>query len=172
MSDFYDFQGIFDIIKFHTKEVFFEIMEELTHLVKEELKKNWYDTYIPKAYERTYELLRAITWVQTLNDKDEMEFEIFYDESRIVPDDGTNEKPWTIHRNITDGKDFITGLTEVMEHANPSKIYGWEESQAPKPFTIIDEFIKDYLRTYFLKEMRKRGFTITEEENKGIYGRG
>lgn len=168
MPGFYSWEDLFDYAILNFESTLLTLIAELTLLVKNELYSNWYNRswYNPNSlYERTYELLNAITWRRI---GQRLEFEIFYDESEINPSGNSEDEGWTQHRSKYGGKgheadeDFITGLTEVMEYGNPSSVYGWSKGNAPKPFTIVEMFIREYIKDYILKEMRKRGFTITD----------
>lgn len=171
MPGIYYWNDLFDYIKLQLREALTEVVKELQGHVAKELWDNWYQYSSPDTvYERTYQLLNSITFRQTKNQKKLIEFEIYYDESRIIPDNGTDDKPWWRHKSMrpgyggNTGSDFITGLTEVMEHGNPSPLYGWTEGQAPKPFTrtMAWEESKNFVLKYIMKELRERGFAVTD----------
>ena len=182
MPGFYYWQDVFDYIKLQLREALTEVVKELQGHVAKELWDNWYQYSSPDTvYERTYQLLNSITFRQSKNQKKYIEFEIFYNipdsgegfdaaKPTIIPDEGTDDKPWWRHKSMRPGyggdtgSEFITGLTEVMEHGNPSPLYGWTEGEAPKPFarTMVWEESKQFVIKYIMKELRERGFAVTD----------
>ena len=178
MPGFYNWGDLLDYIQLQFTESLKEVVSELTEHVRYELDKNWYSiASVDSLYERTYQLLESITWRNSSHQrptqgKSELEFEIFYDESKIIPMDGTDDKPWSPHKSMFDGEgysagdDFVRGLTEVMEYGNPSSILGWSESEAPKPFTrtLQWEASKKYVMNEILKRLRSKGFAAYEGE--------
>ena len=91
------------------QKVLLEVGDMSVDLIRKYLAKEWYGTYNPKSYERTYDLLESARYTIKGNKV------IVYLDRRLF---GTpivnNGKGWQPHRGF-DGEDFVTGLIEWID---------------------------------------------------------
>ncbi len=106
-------------------EIADDIKRELRALVNE----RWYDSYTPKSYQRTMELLDSITCEITHNGT-AIDIRCGFDMSLIhakqaidnatIDNAGINRLTWNNHMSF-DGEPFIEGLIELVEHGFDGK---------------------------------------------------
>ena len=91
--------------------------QEIMLKTKEQLEKSvdnlWYATYSPTDYNRTYELLDAVSGKVVKNSKGNYSIEVYFDESLMSTKSSTYG--WGT-RSGFDGGDFRSGLIDSIIH--------------------------------------------------------
>ncbi|MBE6964569.1 MAG: hypothetical protein E7441_00870 [Ruminococcaceae bacterium] len=113
------------------KKIMIETREELLR----RLNDDFYGTYLPSDYERTYDLISAVDGRITKNALCDYTIEVFFDETKIHP---RSRAGFSAHMGF-DGKPFVNGIVDALEDGFKSKYnprYGEE-------FKIISKTKKD-----------------------------
>lgn len=80
--------------------------------LKENLNREWYMTYEPTTYQRSYELLESVTGKVTKNGLCNYLIDVFFDGGQMNVSRG---KGWNKHMGFN-GEDFRHGLISSIEH--------------------------------------------------------
>lgn len=108
-------------------EILNKIGTEIKGVLRDELNKSWYQSHEPSSYERSFQLLESISLSPLTVTGNEYSVQIYYDTSKIIPMDGTMNKPWTRHKSIVDDRSSAEALPYYIESGNGnSPIYQFE----------------------------------------------
>ena len=98
-----------------------EAAGEALDFLKDYIVTNWYNTYDPKAYERTREFLESASKTETtMNNKNEIVCMLYFDTSKIYP---RYFGPWKLNQHASfSGKDVSKSIPAWIERGNPNII--------------------------------------------------
>ena len=127
------------------KKIMIETREELLR----RLNDDFYRSYSPSDYERSYDLIKAVDGRIIKNALCDYTIEVYFDETKIHP---RSRAGWNAHMGF-DGKPFVHGLVEALEDGFKSRYnprYGEEfrilsktKAEAEK---IANELLKSYIK--------------------------
>lgn len=140
-------------------EILNKVGNEVKGVLKNELKKRWYNNFEPQQYERTFQLLNSISLSPLKVTSNIYEVKVYYDTSKIVPMDGTAENPWSRHQSIVTGAPSNEMLPEWIENGQHSSIFSFI---GVHPVEGTYEWLKDdnYILNRFKELLRDRGFKV------------
>lgn len=154
MPNFNNWNSLFSYIKKETAKGF---QDDMARHVRDTIQKYLLSTVYANnhdVYERTFEVLRALTVGNVVINGDEISVKIYIDADKIIPRSGA-EGMWGIHQSF-DGSPYNEELPFLLEYGNkkynpyyntPSFKYmqlSKEELEQTKGHMII---LKAYLRT-------------------------
>lgn len=96
------------LLEQESKAILIEIAEETVGKMKDYIMREWYDTYEPSSYQRTYQLVDAVRYTirgNTIN--------IYFDRRLIRASKADEDEYWNHHMGF-DGIDFTIGLIEYV----------------------------------------------------------
>ncbi len=125
------------------------VMTETKEELIRRLNDDFYGTYSPSDYERTYDLVSAVDGRITKNALCDYTIEVFFDETKIHP---RSRAGFSAHMGFDD-KPFVHGLVEALEDGFKSRYnprYGEEfrilsktKAEAEK---IANKLLKSYIK--------------------------
>lgn len=124
-----------------------KVMAETKEELIRELNDDFYETYSPLDYERSYDLIQAVDGRITKNGVADYTIEVFFDESKIHP---RSRAGWSAHMGF-DGKPFVHGLIEALEDGFKSPYnprYGEEFKIISKTQKQAEEIANKLLKSY------------------------
>ena len=126
-----------------------KVMADTKETLVKRLNDDFYKSYSPLDYERSYDLINAVDGRIVKNDVGNYTIEVFFDEAQIHP---RSRAGWNAHMGF-DGKPFVHGLIEALENGFKSpytprygeefKIISKTQKQAEK---IANKLLKQYLK--------------------------
>ena len=138
-----------------TKELL-KIGDDIVGKTQKYIDAEWYDTYDPKSYIRTYDFRNAIRY--TVSDN---KLRIYFDRRRFSTSIVNNGVGWQPHRGF-DGEVFVTGLIDFIAdgsvsggtHKNPrynDGNIGLIEYVENEVNNYVDKLIKYNMKTWIKK---------------------
>jgi len=114
--------------KEYIEKIVGKIGKESFDMLYKEIEVEWYNRrFTPQQYDRTMQLLHSLTYTPVIKNKNEWYVKIYYDTDKIIPMDGTVDKPWTRHKSIVDNESSAEALPYYIEYGNgDSPIYQYE----------------------------------------------
>lgn len=139
------------------KDILETIGKDVSNKVKEYIQRYWYDTYTPENYNRSWSLLKSVTY-KVYDDY----VEVYIDEDEFVYSLGDGEY-WGRHTGF-DGEKFGSGLIEFVENGkfNSGKIGSPSNPRvgdASRAIKKVNTWLKRYVRNE-LRRMLKMKFNI------------
>ena len=136
------------------KEILIELIktaEETVEKLKLFLDKNWYNTYYPVDYKRTYSLKKSIRYTLKKN-----KIKIYFDKRYFVTREENNGEGWQPHRGF-DGQIFITGLIDFLNDGTGNGGVKTNPRRFDGNIDILgyaEEIINDYLDNIVNKKIK------------------
>ena len=143
-------QQITKIVRKHDlrlKAIADKVMTETKDELIRRLDEDFYKSYSPLDYERTYDLISAVDGRITKNGVADYTIEVFFDETKIHP---RSRAGWNAHMGF-DGKPFIHGIVDALENGFKSKYnprYGEEFRIHSKTKAEAEKIANKLLRKY------------------------
>ncbi len=131
-------QQIDKIIRKHDlrlKVIADKVMTETKDELIRRLDEDFYKSYSPLDYERSYDLISAVDGRITKNGVADYTIEVYFDETKIRP---RSRAGFSAHMGF-DGKPFVHGIVEAIEHGFKSKY----NPRHGEEFKIISKTQKD-----------------------------
>jgi hypothetical protein len=135
-----------------------KIGEEIKGVLRHFVQENWYNrSYEPQQYERTFQLIDSLTVSPVKINGNEYSVQIYYDTDKILPMDGTSDKPWTRHKSIVTQTPSGVYLPLWIEEGQDSSIFSFEGVHPVQD--TIDWVEEDkYLLNRMKELLEKKGF--------------
>jgi len=118
-----------------TKDGLMFVGEKIKKILQNYLKKNWYNVSSPMFYQRTFEVLNSITVKEVAQVGNEVEVEIFFDETKIISKESTFQlyghmKRFNHHMSINhdtgyNGADIGIALVYWMNYGQNSSLHAY-----------------------------------------------
>ncbi len=143
-------QQINKIIRKHDlrlKAIADKVMTETKQELIRRLDEDFYGTYETSDYERTYDLISAVTGRVNKSSIGNYTVEVFFDDTKIHP---RSRAGWNSHMGF-DKTPFVHGLIEALENGFKSKYnprYGEEFKIISKTQKEVEEIANRLLKTY------------------------
>lgn len=102
---------------------------EVEKRLRKYIQKEWYDSYKPEYYERTYQFINSITRTKVVNNRGRMSIAVYFDNDKIRAS-RSNKGLWNQHMSIN-GIDVSDAIVSWIEYGNnpnnkPAAIYSYE----------------------------------------------
>jgi hypothetical protein len=151
MPEFHDLKSLNDFLeKQYMIDFMTRIGKEVFDILYAEVNVGWYQrAYTPQQYERTMQLLHSITVSPVKKINGEYQVEIYYDTDKIIPLDGTADKPWSRHMSIIDGSDWSDAIPYFVEYGNGDSLVYQFEGTHPVENTYKQLLSDNHLLTRF-----------------------
>ena len=136
------------------KPILSEIADKTLIELKNTVQEKLYDSYTPKLYERTYELLDSISKTKVYQEDGFYKVKIFYDTDKIFPHIRSAKEGYNAHA-LWDGTDISDSIPFMVEYEYP---YG--EYKTENGIHAIDD-VKDWINRefnkLFIKKLKEKG---------------
>ena len=126
-----------------------KVMTETKDELIRRLDEDFYKSYSPLDYERSYDLISAVDGRIIKNGVADYTIEVFFDEAQIHP---RSRAGWNAHMGFDD-KPFVHGLVEALEdgfkskynprHGEEFRILSKTKAEAEK---IANKLLKSYIK--------------------------
>lgn len=111
--------------------------------LKENLEKNWYSTYSPKSYFRTWDLFDSVTAEVTHDGRCNYYIQVYFDSAKISS--VQNGSGWNSHMGF-DGQSFKSGLVSLIEHGMIGSKYNPRNGNSAHMIEFTQEWANQYAR--------------------------
>lgn len=113
--------------------------------LKENLEKNWYSTYSPKSYFRTWDLFDSVTAEVTHDGRFNYYIQVYFDSAKISF--VQNDSGWNSHMGF-DGQSFKSGLVSLIEHGMTGSQYNPRNGNAAHMIEFTQKWANQYARQF------------------------
>ena len=120
-----------------------DIAAAVKEKLKENLEKNWYSTYEPKSYIRTWDLFDSVTAEVTHDGKCNYLIQVYFDSDKISS--VKNDSNWNSHMGF-DGQNFKSGLVSFIEHGMTGSPYNPRNGYASHMIEFTQKWANQYAR--------------------------
>jgi hypothetical protein len=155
------FKYIEPIIQYNLEKIAGEIKDVLKNTVQ----IDWYNSHTPKNYERTNQLIDSISVTKAEKINGGYRVEIYFDESKILPQPSTKEGYFPAHMNITDGENYFDGksygelLPQWIEYGQNSSIHSYE---GVRPVGQTRDWVEEdkYIKNRLAELLENKGYSV------------
>jgi len=147
-----------DLIDKILKECLHEIAEESAKYLKQFVEINWYNAHTPQIYNRTFQMLDAISRSEIKQKGNKFDVAIFFDTAKITPNylgDGL----WNEHMGFN-GAGFTSGLIQTLEEGNPSPYSPSYSNDGIEMFKNTSDWLEKKLPSIASKIFAKHGLKV------------
>lgn len=164
MPTFNSLDQLFKALQVDIMQILQKTGNEIKGVLRQTIQRDWYNRPDYNAsttqYLRTLQLLDSISMKPVQTNGNTFSVEIYYDTSKIIPMDGTDQYPWTRHKSIIDSASSAEALPYYIEYGNgDSPIYQYE---GVHPVQTVYEWERDdkYVLNRFKELLRDKGYIV------------
>lgn len=142
------------------KEVYGRITDICVKIARKNIQEKVYDAYIPQgefAYDRTYQLLNAVTVGNIQIGLKYLTFDIFMDSEKILPQE-TGQNQWNKHADIEYNQDVSEYIPMWVEEGTTGSL--WDRDGAHYMEATTFELGGGILARELAKGLRSQGWDV------------
>lgn len=119
------------------------ICDAVKQKLKETLNEFWYDSYSPKSYSRTMNLIESITGVIERKGRCDYTIQVYFDPDKIHAVE--NDSGWNSHMGFN-SEAFVEGLISSIEHGVKGSFLNPRRGEAAHMIEFTQEWANQYAR--------------------------
>lgn len=160
MKTFNNLNKLFSHINKQIEKSMTGVGEEARKILSDYMEREWYNSYSPSNYERSWELLNSISVSSPKKISNTWQVEIYFDTTKIHPY-STPDGEWNKHMSLNgdtsyNGKSISEWLIEWIEYGQNSPIYSWDGVHMISYTKAELMFTKKHLNR-IMDELQKQG---------------
>jgi hypothetical protein len=132
------------------------IGKDLLKQMRDFIAQNWYGSYSPKYYDRTFQLLNSLNVSEVVATGQGYEIVVDYDRELIHPATSITPENWNIHESVDGVEDVSQWIPNIIEFGSHSPLYSMTGIHPTEETLRLYDVINE-----FTSQLAKKGYTIT-----------